>query len=206
MIIGDPDVRIVHDETRSSLSMQSNTNFSYSTNPSQYDGFMKPEQPNQNEPEKKLKIKVEVVNFVRKNQNENENEQKLSTDADDDDDGVDGDINDESTTVTYNNSNEDYHILHGIKAVGCRSSLVKQESIQIEEKDESEGFRQHNQRLTPAVAVKKKISEYKKSCKSLEESSAEKRRVQRRESVRALQVNRVVKSKRGVFEINNVKK
>mmetsp|Transcript_752 Transcript_752/g.645 ORF Transcript_752/g.645 Transcript_752/m.645 type:complete len:546 (+) Transcript_752:58-1695(+) len=204
LIIGDPDVRIVQDESRSSASIPSDTNFSYSTNLSQYSGFMNQNNQNQQEKgneDKKLKIKVEFVDFENKN-NENENEN-----------------DEESRTMTYDNSNEDYNILHGIRAVASRKSLgitTIRESVKmkLDEKEES-GSRNENDEdgnkeieipTPPSCDVKKKIFEYKENIKNLEETSDSAEKRKRRASVNALKENRVVKSKRGLFENNDIRK
>lgn len=115
----------------------------------------------------------------------------------------DCEISDDSTlTMTYNNSNEDYYAMHGIKAVKTKLSPSNSEIVRtckivrnpnttlskLNEVDESSYF-----------DIKQKISEYQQKITDLNLDENESKK-ERRGSVAKLKLDRVVKSRRPLFE------
>eukprot|EP01084_Bolivina_argentea_P134688 237499_1 len=148
--------------------------------------------------------------FTRSKGNENNEEEKKIEEHNSADDST--------PTVTYNNSVEDYNKLHGIAAVPTKDSstyirtslnitrrLNKLKEISHEsqpnEKDESVQnneikVKQHLE-MNKTPDVKQKISEYKKKIRELADSSGKK---PRRDSLIKLKDNRMVKTRRPLFE------
>merc|ERR1712228_1167686 len=102
---------------------------------------------------------------------------------------VDQDEDALSITATYSNSIQDLNTIHGIKSVGIRPS-----GNQEEHKEDL----MRKEELPP---LKNKISEYKQNIKNLEQSGNTKTR---RSSVAQLELNRLVKNKRALFENNRM--
>merc|ERR1712129_93797 len=86
---------------------------------------------------------------------------------------------DESLTVTYINSIEDFNAIHSVKAVGAVDE-------KYERKEDDVG-----------ICFKNKISEYQDSIKHLEDSAHKKTR---RDSVTRMEKSRLVKSRRSLFD------
>jgi len=102
---------------------------------------------------------------------------------------VDRDEDALSITATYSNSIQDLNMIHGIKSVGIRP------------RGNQEEHKEDLMRKEDLPPLKNKISEYQQNIKNLEQSGNTKTR---RSSVAQLELNRLVKNKRTLFENNRM--
>ena len=129
----------------------------------------------------------EVINADYEERIDNEEKTKSAKIIfEDETDGKEQEEEEESMTVTYDNSNDNYQTLCGIKPVRLERDENKQDLTMGADEDDID-----------IPTLKLTMKEYKKSVKKLDHGSAEK---ERRPSVMELKKNRAVKSKRALFE------
>eukprot|EP01084_Bolivina_argentea_P134687 237498_1 len=176
MIVG-PNVRVISDE--SVITSMCSTNLSCSTNTSEYAAF---------------------INKSIKN-NKCLEEQKIVEEDDNSDDNS-------STTITYNNSIDEYNKLHGIAAVTTKNSWgnisphIASHLAKLNEVDESQlrdldKYMKQNE--DDCVEGKQNLHE-DKAPKKIKDLVEIRDRKEKRDSVTELQLNRVVKTRRPLFE------